>query len=149
VLGICFGAQALAAALGGSVVPLARPEHAWIELRAEDPSVIPPGPWLALHEDAVELPESGHELARNRFGPQAFGIGPHLGVQFHPEVTPAILARWVADKDGAISRDLLAGVAERCSVGAISALGLFDAFTGGGARASQGAVIGGGRDGRH
>jgi GMP synthase-like glutamine amidotransferase len=135
VLGICFGAQALAAALGGGVVRLVRPEHAWIELSADDPSVVGPGPWLALHEDAVQLPGSANELARNAFGPQAFVIGPHLGVQFHPEVTPAILSRWVADKDGAISHDLLVEATDRCSVGAISALALFDAFAGcGGAR---------------
>lgn len=149
VLGICFGAQALAAALGGNVVRLARPEHGWIELGADDPSVIPPGPWLALHEDAVELPGSAQELARNAVGPQAFTIGPHLGVQFHPEVTPAILSRWVADKHGAVSRDLLVGVTERCSVGAVSALALFDSFAGRGARSVQNAVTPGGRDGRH
>jgi GMP synthase-like glutamine amidotransferase len=89
---------------------------------------IPPGPWLALHEDVVQLPERAHELARNEFGPQAFTVGPHLGVQFHPEVTPSILRGWIADKRGAISRDLLVGVTERCSVAAISALELFDGF---------------------
>jgi GMP synthase-like glutamine amidotransferase len=143
VLGICFGAQALAAALGGSVVRLVRPEHGWIELSADDPSVIPPGPWLALHEDAIQLPGSAHELARNAFGPQAFVIGPHLGVQFHPEVTPRILSRWVADKNRAMSRDLLVEATECCSVGAISALELFDAFAGcGGARSAQRASAG-------
>jgi hypothetical protein len=51
-------------------------------------------------------------------------------VQFHPEVTPSILARWVADKGGLISSDLLIGVAERCRLAAGSALKLFDAFAG-------------------
>jgi GMP synthase-like glutamine amidotransferase len=128
VLGICFGAQVLAAALGGGAVRLHRPEHGWIDLDVPDSSPIPPGPWLALHEDVVQLPGPARELARNAFGPQAFAVGPHLGVQFHPEVTPSILRRWVADKHGAISRDLLIGVTERCATAAIRALELFDGF---------------------
>jgi GMP synthase-like glutamine amidotransferase len=128
VFGICFGAQALAAALGGGARRLTSPEHAWLELSAQDPDLVPPGPWLALHEDFIVLPGSAHELAHNGFGTQAFVIGRHLGVQFHPEVTPSILRRWVADKHGAIDRDILANATERCSVGAIAALALFDGF---------------------
>jgi GMP synthase-like glutamine amidotransferase len=130
VLGICFGAQALAAALGGSAVRLMRPEHAWIDLDVAGPAAVPAGPWLALHEDSVVLPASARELARNEFGTQAFVIDGHLGVQFHPEVTPSILRRWVADKGGLISTDLLIGVAERCRLAAASALKLFDGFIG-------------------
>jgi amino acid transporter len=37
-------------------------------------------------------------IAPNEFGTQAFAIRGHLGVQFHPEVTPSILRRWVVDK---------------------------------------------------
>jgi GMP synthase-like glutamine amidotransferase len=128
VLGICFGAQALAAGLGGGATRLPHPEHAWIELEVHDPSLITSGPWLALHEDRIEMPAGSRELARNAFGPQAFAAGPHLGVQFHPEVTPSILRRWVTDKRGAISRDLLIGVTERCATAAVHALELFDAF---------------------
>jgi GMP synthase-like glutamine amidotransferase len=128
ILGICFGAQVLAAALGGSVVRLRSPEHAWIELESDDHERIPAGPWLSLHEDAVVLPPLGEELACNAFGTQAFAIGPHLGVQFHPEVTPSILSRWVSDYDGLISRDLLDDVDARCRVAAGRAFDLFDAF---------------------
>jgi GMP synthase-like glutamine amidotransferase len=130
VLGICFGAQALAAALGGSAIRLDDPEQAWIELQARDTHRVPEGPWLAIHQDGVVLPAAARELAHNEFGIQAFSIGGHLGVQFHPEVTPSILARWVADKGGLISSDLLIGVAERCRLAADSALKLFDAFVG-------------------
>jgi GMP synthase (glutamine-hydrolysing) len=128
IFGICFGAQVLATALGGSVVRLSSPEHAWIELETDDHARVPAGPWLSLHEDAIVLPTLADELARNAFGTQAFSIGHHLGVQFHPEVTPSILSRWVSDYDGLISRDLLDDVDARCRVAAGQALELFDAF---------------------
>jgi GMP synthase-like glutamine amidotransferase len=128
ILGICFGAQVLAAALGGSVVRLSGPEHAWMELQTDDRERVPAGPWLSLHEDAVVLPPLAEELARNAFGTQAFSIGAHLGVQFHPEVTPSILSRWVSDKGGLISRDLLDDLDVRCRVAAGRAFDLFDAF---------------------
>jgi GMP synthase-like glutamine amidotransferase len=128
VLGICFGAQALASALGGSVTRLATPEFAWIELQVSDAEQVPAGPWLALHDDTITLPPFARELARNEFGPQAFGIGPHLGVQFHPEVTPAILARWLADKGARVRADLLADARERCRAAAAGAFDLFDSF---------------------
>jgi GMP synthase-like glutamine amidotransferase len=128
ILGICFGAQVLATALGGSVVRLSSPEHAWIEVETDDHERVPAGPWLSLHEDAIMLPTPADELARNAFGAQAFSIGPHLGVQFHPEVTPSILWRWVSDKDGLISRDLLGNVDVRCRAAAGQAFELFDAF---------------------
>jgi GMP synthase-like glutamine amidotransferase len=129
ILGICFGAQVLAAALGGSVVRLSNPEHAWIDLRTDDHERVPAGPWLSLHEDAIVLPPLADELARNGFGTQAFSIGAHLGVQFHPEVTPSILSRWVSDKHGLISRDLLDDLDARCRAAARPALELFDAFS--------------------
>jgi GMP synthase-like glutamine amidotransferase len=70
LLGICFGAQALAVALGGSISRLATPELAWIDLETSDDGQIPAGTWLALHDDRITLPPSAYELARNDFGPQ-------------------------------------------------------------------------------
>jgi GMP synthase-like glutamine amidotransferase len=128
ILGICFGAQALAAALGGAVTRLREPEHAWIEVQTRDTRRIPGGPWLAIHEDRITLPPFAVELASNPSGVQAFALGGHLGVQFHPEVTPSILSRWVSDKGGLISRDLLADLDARCRAAADGALALFDAF---------------------
>ena len=36
-------------------------------------------------------------LARNELCVQAFAVGPHLAVQFHPEVDAAQLTRWLSD----------------------------------------------------
>jgi GMP synthase-like glutamine amidotransferase len=94
VLGICFGAQALAAALGGSVHRLAAPEIGWIEIATADDERLPSGPWMAWHEDGLTPPPLAYELASNAVGTQAFCLRRHLAVQFHPEVTPDIVEGW-------------------------------------------------------
>jgi GMP synthase-like glutamine amidotransferase len=95
VLGICFGAQALAAALGGGVEAAARKEVGWTVIDSVDPGLIPPGPWLEFHGDRCVLPPQARLLARNDVGPQAFRLGRHLAVQFHPEVDGAQLKLWL------------------------------------------------------
>ena len=104
VLGICFGAQALAAALGGSVHRLAKPEVGWVTVETRDPDRLPAGPWMAWHEDGFTLPPLAYELASNAFGVQAFCHCRHLAVQFHPEVTPAIVADWARNDHGDLER---------------------------------------------
>ncbi len=96
VLGICFGAQLLAAALGGEVHRAERDEVGWLDVRPEPsaPAEIEPGPWFQLHRDTFTLPPAARLLATSDVGPQAFSYGSALGVQFHPEVTPGIVARW-------------------------------------------------------
>jgi len=95
VLGICFGAQALCAALGGRVEAMGRYEIGWVLVDPADPDVIPPGPWLEFHHDRCLPPPSATVLARNGAGVQAFRIGRHLAVQFHPEVDGPQLKRWL------------------------------------------------------
>jgi GMP synthase-like glutamine amidotransferase len=95
VLGICFGAQALAAALGGGVEAAARKEVGWTVIDSVDPGLIPPGPWLEFHGDRCVLPPQARLLASNDVGPQAFRLGQHLAVQFHPEVDGAQLKLWL------------------------------------------------------
>ena len=100
VLGICFGAQMLAAALGGEVLRAEHDEVGWMEVQPEPgaPVEIEPGPWFQFHRDTFTLPPAARLLATSAVGPQAFSYGSALAVQFHPEVTPGIVARW-ADAD--------------------------------------------------
>ena len=96
VLGICFGAQALAVALGGGRRRAPAPEIGWIDIASRHPGVAR-GPWFAWHHDVIEPPPGARVLARNAAGLQAFAHDRHLGVQFHPEVSPAIVADWAHD----------------------------------------------------
>jgi GMP synthase-like glutamine amidotransferase len=95
VLGICFGAQSLCAALGGEVVAADREEIGWTVIDSLDPGLLPPGPWLQFHGDRCVPPPRARILARNDVGVQAFSLGRHLAVQFHPEVDGEQLKRWL------------------------------------------------------
>jgi GMP synthase-like glutamine amidotransferase len=95
VLGICFGGQALAAALGGRVEAAPRKEIGWSMIDSADHELIPPGPWLEFHNDRIFPPAQAPILARNDIGVQAFSLRRHLGVQFHPEPDGALLKQWL------------------------------------------------------
>jgi len=95
VLGICFGAQALCAALGGRVEAMDRKEIGWRMVDSLDQGLIPAGPWLEFHGDRCLLPRAATLLARNEVAAQAFRLGRHLAVQFHPEVDGPQLKRWL------------------------------------------------------
>ena len=97
VLGICFGAQALTVALGGQVEAAPRSEIGWVTVSTAVPEVIEPGPWLAFHGDRCVPPPGARVLATSEVCVQAYSAGPHLAVQFHPEVDAAQVGRWLAD----------------------------------------------------
>lgn len=96
ILGLCFGGQALAAAAGGEVAASDPPEVAWQRVESALPDLVPEGPWLHFHYDQLEVPAEAEVIARSPAGAAAFRIGPHLGLQFHPEATPAIANEWAA-----------------------------------------------------
>ena len=106
VLGICFGAQILAKALGGTVSSAETPEFGWYTIESDRPVLVEEGLWLESHRDAFTVPPGAVEIARSPAGPQAYTVGPHMGVQFHPEVTVATLGVW-ADGWRRHHRDLL------------------------------------------
>lgn len=95
VLGICFGSQLLARALGGEAMRAAHAEIGWVEIDTLEPSLVGPGPWMQWHYDTFTVPPGATRLAESPAGPQAFALGRSLGLQFHPEVTPEIVASWV------------------------------------------------------
>jgi GMP synthase-like glutamine amidotransferase len=97
VLGVCFGGQLLAQVLGGTVAKASRPEVGWRLVDTVDRSVVPAGPWLDWHEDCFTCPPGAEPLASTEVSLHAFVQGPHTGVQFHPEVTLAVVEGWIGD----------------------------------------------------
>jgi GMP synthase-like glutamine amidotransferase len=95
ILGICFGAQVLAAALGGRVRRANSASACWRDIRTLDPELIAPGPWFRWHEDVFELPPGAKLLAGSEQEPLAFSHGSSLGLQFHPEVGRSIAESWL------------------------------------------------------
>jgi len=74
-------------------------------------------------------------VAENPSGPQAFRLGRHLGLQFHPEVTPQIVGEWIAgSREGDLdSEAMLADTAREFDAAGTRALGLFAGFIAGAA----------------
>lgn len=97
VLGICFGGQLLAAAHGGRVERSDEPEIGWVTVETDDETLAPAGPWFQWHFDRWVTPPGATELARNGVAPQAFALRRNLAVQFHPELTSAMLDGWLGN----------------------------------------------------
>jgi GMP synthase-like glutamine amidotransferase len=95
VLGICFGGQALAAALGGRVDAAEHTEIGWREIELRDGCPVGSGPWFEWHHDSFMAPHAADVLAVNVAGEQLFRIGRSAGTQFHPEVNSEHLAPWL------------------------------------------------------
>jgi GMP synthase-like glutamine amidotransferase len=134
VLGICFGSQILARALGGEALPGRRTEIGWVGIRSDDPELVDEGPWFQWHHDTFVAPPGALVLADNPAGPQAYTVGRSLGVQFHPEVTIPIVAEWVALGGADLARHgvdgdrLLAETRSRAEENRARAWRLLDAF---------------------
>lgn len=113
ILGVCWGHQLLAQAMGGAVDSMERYELGYREVErvADDPLFSGlDETFLAFetHSDAVtRLPPEAARLAENDRSLQAFRIENAWGVQFHPEYDRKT-ARWVTEnKRGEVAADKL------------------------------------------
>ena len=95
VLGICFGGQLIARAMGGSVAPGPKGEIGWTAIWSEREDLVGNGPWFQFHYDRWQMPPGAIEIARNPVASQAFIYGNSLAVQFHPELNTAGLKGWL------------------------------------------------------
>lgn len=102
VVGVCLGAQLIAAALGAPVYPNAHKEIGWLPVRLTEqagaldfcdglPAAQTVFHW---HGDTFDLPAGAVHLAQSEVcANQAFLVGGRvLGLQFHLESTPASVA---------------------------------------------------------
>jgi len=103
VLGICLGAQALAAVLAARVYPGPQAELGWDTLTlTEEGQASPLGVLEGLHilnwhGDTFDLPSGATRLASTALTPnQAFSYGPKvLALQFHVELPGRDMERWL------------------------------------------------------
>ena len=114
VLGICYGQQAMARALGGVVEATGAREYGKTDLRVVEPGVlfreapIEQTVWMSHSDTVVSPPEGFRVTARTEGTPAAGFEDPQrglYGVQFHPEVfhTPHgtdLLKRFLYDACG-------------------------------------------------
>jgi len=107
VLGVCLGAQLIARALGARVSMNAVKEIGWApvtftEAARRDPLLAGfdgPETIFHWHGETFELPEGATLLAASAACyNQAFRVGDRTyGLQFHLEVSPAMIAQWCAE----------------------------------------------------
>ncbi len=104
LLGICLGSQLIARVLGADVHRNAEKEIGWFDVHLTEAAaddvlfsgIRGPEATFHWHSDTWELPSGAERLAwsqacRN----QAFRAGRNIyGMQFHLEVTPAMIADW-------------------------------------------------------
>jgi len=117
LLGICLGSQLLAKAMGAKVYPNAVKEIGWYEIELEPAAsedVLFAGSAaretvFQWHGDTFDLPPGAVHLALSPgCRHQAFRCGRTAwGLQFHIEMTPAIIEAWLAEAE---NRRELAGL---------------------------------------
>ncbi|MEM6885350.1 MAG: type 1 glutamine amidotransferase [Verrucomicrobiota bacterium] len=100
VLGVCLGAQLIAAALGKTVFPNSHQELGWMPLSLTEearqhpilsafPDRLPVFHW---HGDTFELPDGATLLGSTEACMnQGFAIGKCIGLQFHIEISHTVL----------------------------------------------------------
>lgn len=104
VLGHCLGGQLMAKALGGMVGYNGQWEIGWGRVDALENETA--RRWLGAgitgfdaflwHYETFSIPEGAVRILQSAgCANQAFAIGPHLAMQFHVEITPALVQQWV------------------------------------------------------
>jgi GMP synthase (glutamine-hydrolysing) len=107
LLGICLGAQMIARVLGAKVGPHPdglveigyHPVYPTTEGKAYFEGRTMFYQW---HRETFEIPAGAVHLAHNdAFNAQAFRYGRHIhGIEFHPEMTRAMIDRWTRSEKG-------------------------------------------------
>ena len=109
-LGICLGAQQLAASCGGGVVRRGALALGWypFDVEREDALLAGVDPrTLVFHwrQYACRLPDEAVLIASGDGDPQVFRLGSAAwGIQFHPEPSLEVLAGWFADDPQTVAR---------------------------------------------
>lgn len=138
-LGVCFGHQLLADALGGTVEPMDEYEIGYRTVTHDGDSPLMDGvdeefTVFTTHSDSVvELPTGAEQFAENDYGVHGFRADDVFAVQFHPEYDPSTAEMVSRGKDDQLSEEriqaVLDGVTEENHQAACEAKQLFANFT--------------------
>jgi GMP synthase-like glutamine amidotransferase len=105
-LGHCLGGQLMAKALGGAVTRNPVKEIGWgrLDVLPNDAAAHWFGGKLRSfdsfhwHGETFSIPPGATRIASSPWCEnQAFVLGPHLGMQFHVEMTPELIRTWCQD----------------------------------------------------
>jgi len=138
ILGVCFGHQLLAAALGGRVEAMDGFEIGYrgVERTADTPlfeGLDREFTTFTTHGDTVaELPPGAEAIAENDYGNHGFRVGHAFGVQFHPEYdrdTAESVTRGKEFLGEERIQRVLEGITEESYAAACETKQLFDNFT--------------------
>jgi GMP synthase-like glutamine amidotransferase len=101
VLGICLGAQLIAAAGGAKVYPC-QPELGWSPVsRVSKQGDLVPKQFMAfqMHGETFDIPPGAELICRgDRVAHQALCWGSALGLQFHVELTQDMIVDWIGGR---------------------------------------------------
>jgi GMP synthase (glutamine-hydrolysing) len=132
ILGICFGHQLLAEALGGTVENMGEYEIGYREVAGDGLLLDDTVTVFTTHSDAVtDLPPGAEQTAENDYGIHGFRVNNAFGVQFHPEYDMATARSVTRGKDLPDERiqRVLDGISEENYAKACEAKVLFENFT--------------------
>jgi GMP synthase (glutamine-hydrolysing) len=113
VVGICLGSQLIARVLGAKVTRNRDSEIGWFPIeRADGAERSAVGRALPAraevfhwHGETFTIPAGASRIAESPYCPnQAFVLGPHLAMQCHVEMTPAMIRTWAADSADELDR---------------------------------------------
>ncbi|MCU4801831.1 type 1 glutamine amidotransferase [Halobacteria archaeon HArc-gm2] len=137
-LGVCFGHQLLADALGGTVEAMDDYEIGYRTVSHDGESALLDGvaeefTVFTTHSDrVVELPPGAERFAQNEYGVHGFRADDVFSVQFHPEYDPETAEMVTKGKDDQLSAErieqVLDGITPSNYQAACEAKQLFDNF---------------------
>jgi len=105
LLGVCFGHQILAEALGGTLSDMGEYELGYHEIERGEDSPLFEGiddtftAFATHHVVVTDLPPCAEVTAENEYGIHGYQMGHAFGVQFHPEFDRETAVDLIGDKD--------------------------------------------------